>query len=307
MTKTFIGNAPAYAHMENYVKTDHPGPLILSGKSGLGKRKAALSLAAFLLKCPEDELSRNRDFLQIDKGKETVRVEDVLNLLDQSSVTALGAVKVFLICHAEKINAQAQNKLLKLLEDRNRSNIVIFICERDALLATIKSRCLTIEFSPLQDSEMEEYLNSHGIEDDRDFISNLCDNCPYRLEDALAVYPALKETYSKILSARRREDLLSVFHLVKEKDSEEFYSAHAEHYMMALQMLQYLFYSLLLIQLNDVPVEVSGAFAGLAALYCIPETHRICTAVADHQRQWLSGGYTKNDFFDLVRVMIQNR
>lgn len=307
MTKTFIGNATAYAHMENYVKMNHPGPLILYGKSGLGKRKAALSLAAFLLKCPEDELLRNRDFLLVDKGKETVKVEEILNLLDQSSVAALGTAKVYLICHAEKINAQAQNKLLKLLEDRNRSNIVIFICERDALLATIKSRCLTIEFSPLEDNEMEEYLNSHGIEDDRNFISNLCDNCPYRLEDALEVYPALKEAYSKILSIRHRGDLLSVFHLVKEKDSEEFYSVHSEHYMMALQMLQYLFYSLLLVQLNNVPDAVSGTFASLATLYFIPETHRICTAIAEHQRLWLSGGYTKNDFFDLVRVMIQNR
>lgn len=304
MTKAFIGNMPAYMHLENYTKLKYPGPLILSGKNGLGKRRAAFSLAAFLLKCQEDELLRNRDFLLIDKGKETIKVEDILNLLDQSSVVALGNAKIYLICHAEKMNIQAQNKLLKLLEDRNQTNIIIFLCEQNTLLDTIKSRCLTIEFSPLTDNEMDEYLNTCKVESDKCFIRYLCENCPYRLEDVLVVYPALKESYSKILSVRGREELLSVFHLVKEKDSEEFYSVHAEHYLMALQMLQHLFYSLLLLQIHAVPDVVPEDFASLAALYSITDTHRICTAIADHQRQWLSGIYTKNDFFDLVRVMI---
>lgn len=309
MTKTYIGNAQAHQHLENYVRLKHPGPLILSGKSGLGKKRAAFSLAALLLNCPEDELLRNRDFLLIDKGKEPVRVEDVLYLLEQSSLTALGNVKVYLLCHAERINIQAQNKLLKLLEDRNQANIVIFLCNRDALLDTIKSRCLTVEFLPLENAEMEEYLNACNVEHDHAFIRYLCDNCPYRLEEALAVYPALKETYKEILTVKCRKELLTVFHLVKERDSEEFYSTYTEHYLMALQMLQYLFYSLLLMQVHAasdaVPEqEATHVYQNLSSLYSSADTHRICVAITKHQRQWLSGIYTKNDFFDLVRTMI---
>lgn len=309
MTKTYIGNAQAHQHLENYVRLKHPGPLILSGKSGLGKKRAAFSLAALLLNCPEDELLRNRDFLLIDKGKEPVRVEDVLYLLEQSSLTALGNVKVYLLCHAERINIQAQNKLLKLLEDRNQANIVIFLCNRDALLDTIKSRCLIVEFLPLENAEMEEYLNACNIEHDHAFIRYLCDNCPYRLEEALAVYPALKATYKEILTVKRKEELLAVFHLVKERDSEEFYSTYTEHYLMALQMLQYLFYSLLLMQVHAasdaVPEqEATRVYQNLSSLYSSADTHRICVAITRHQRQWLSGIYTKNDFFDLVRTMI---
>lgn len=297
MIKSFTGNMQAYMHLENYMKLKFPGPLILSGKKGLGKQKAAFSLAASLLGCTEDALPRNRDFMLLDKGKESIRVEDILRLLDQSSVAALDTAKVYLINHAEKMNIQAQNKLLKLLEDRSRTNIVIFLCEQDTLLDTVKSRCLTINFFPLKDSEMEEYLNECGITDDRSFISCLCGSCPYCLEDALTVYPSLKETYSEILSISSRSDLLSVFHLIKEKDSGEFYSAHAEHYLMALQMLQYLFYSLLMSHVHSAVPESLGR---LAALYGTADACRICTAVAEHQRQWLSGSYTKNDFFEFL-------
>lgn len=304
MKKTFWGNMSAYRHLENYMKQKHPGPLILSGKQGLGKQMAALSLASALLNCSEEELMQNRDFLLIDKGKETIKVEDILELLEQSSLTSLGSRKVYLICHAEKMNIQAQNKLLKLLEDRNLRNIVLFVCEHDTLLDTIKSRCMTITFSPLSYYEMEEYLVHCKIEDDYAFISNLCDNCPYRLEEALKVYPKLKDTFQEILSIKCKENLLSIFHLIKEKDNQEFYSVYAEHYSMALLMLQHLFYELLMVQLNNVPSEVKKTYRNLLTLYSCKDTHRICVAITNHQRQWLKGNYTKNDFFDLVRIMI---
>jgi len=147
LQKTFWGNMSAYRHLENYLKQKHPSPLILTGKQGLGKQMAALTLASALLNCPEEELVRNRDFLLIDKGKEPIKVEDILGLLEQSSFTSLGTRKVYLICHAEKMNIQAQNKLLKLLEDRNLRNIVLLVCEQDTLPDTIKSRCVTITFS----------------------------------------------------------------------------------------------------------------------------------------------------------------
>lgn len=304
MTKTFWGNMPAYRYLENYMKQKHPGPLILSGKQGLGKRMAAFSLAASLLNCSEDELLQNRDFLLIDNGNESIKVEDVLELLEQSNLAALGSIRVYLVCHAEKMNIQAQNKLLKLLEDRNTRNIVIFICEQNTMLDTIKSRCMTIDFFPLTYSEMEEYLNRCKIEKDHAFLINLCDNCPYRLEDALSVYPRLKSVFQDILSISQKEELLSIFHLIKEKDSMEFYSAYTEHYSMALLMLQYLFFNLLLVQLKDaLPNEVS-VYSNLASLYSVKDTHAICVAIANHQRQWQSRIYTKNDFFDLVRVMI---
>lgn len=305
MNKSFIGNDEAYHHILSYTKMTHPGPLILLGKRGLGKKRAAISLAAHLLGCKEEHLKQNKDFTMIDKGNETIKVEDILSLLNKSVFVSLSAVRVFLICHADKINVQAQNKLLKLLEDRNQTNVVIFLSERDSLLPTIKSRCMTIEFSALKYEEMEQYLSDSGITQDIPLISALCDHCPYLLDEVKEIYPSLRETYFNILAITRREDLLRVFHLVAEKDAQEFYSVHGEHYMTALQMLQHLFYSLLYAKVFPSPDRVvEKEFEGLMRLYSVRDTLLICMAVSRHQNQWMTGVYSKNDFFDLVRVMI---
>ena len=305
MNKNFIGNDEAYHQLSSYTKMAHPGPLILQGKRGLGKKRAAISLAAHLLGCGEEKLQQSKDFTMIDKGKESVKVEDILSLLDKSVFASLSAVRVFLICHADKVNVQAQNKLLKLLEDRNQTNIVIFLCERDSLLPTIKSRCMTIEFSALKHEEMEEYLSDNGITQDIPLVSALCDHCPYLLDEVKEVYPSLREIYLNILAITRREDLLRVFHLVAEKDAQEFYSVHGDHYMTALQMLQHLFYSLLCAKVSPSPDGAAEkGFEGLMRLYSVRDALLICMAVSRHQDRWLTGVYSKNDFFDLVRVMV---
>lgn len=305
MEKRFPGNNNAYISLSYYVQMKHPAPLILLGNRGLGKKDAALSVSAHLLGTSIEELHASRDFFVLDRGREWIKVEDVLDILEKSTLAPLNNVNVFLICHADRMNVQAQNKLLKLLEDRNSGNIVIFLCDQDMLISTIKSRCMIVEFHPLCDAEMAEYLKEKGIRSDLDFIAHLCSNCPCLLEEIMPVYPSLKEAYCEMKSLRRREDLLSVFHLVQEKDPSEFYSVHASHYSAALQMVLHLFYGMMQHSLH--PAETIGLtedFGFLPGLYTLQELLKVCTAITAHQRRWLTGNYTKNDFFDLVRTMI---
>ena len=85
----------------------------------------------------------------------------------------------------------------------------------------------------------------------------------------------------------------------------ECYSTYyTNHFSMGLLMLQYLFYNLLMAHLYNVPSEIESIYDNLLSLYSIKDTYQICIAITSHHRQWLSGVYTKNDFFDLVRVMI---
>ena len=51
MKKTFIGNEDAYKQLTGYLDMKHPGPLILYGKKGLGKRMAAEETASAILGC----------------------------------------------------------------------------------------------------------------------------------------------------------------------------------------------------------------------------------------------------------------
>ena len=61
MKKTFIGNEDAYKQLTGYLDMKHPGPLILYGKKGLGKRMAAEETAGAILGCGREELGHNVD------------------------------------------------------------------------------------------------------------------------------------------------------------------------------------------------------------------------------------------------------
>lgn len=301
MTKTFVGNEEAYLQLQNYLKLKNPGPLILVGKKGVGKGRAAEALSCELLGCGMDGLNKNPDFFLLDKGGESIKVEDVLAILDKSAVAALGTRKVFLIRDACRMNHQAQNKLLKLLEDRNQTNTVILLCEENSLLATIKSRCITIAFRCMSEKEMCAYLAEKGVaEEDLGLFLFLCGCCPYKEEEVKKYFADLKDLYNSLASMRKSSDLLSVLHLVQEKDPKEFFVLHNEHFDEALATLLYFFFQML--------AGKTGAWQpgirGCTNLYSPLETYNICRAIQTHRMRFQTGGYTKNDFFDLIRIMV---
>lgn len=70
--------------------------------------------------------------------------------------------RLILIEDAHKMSDEAQNALLKSLEEPPRGVIFILITENNnMLLPTIKSRCWEVPFSPLQDSELDTILENN--------------------------------------------------------------------------------------------------------------------------------------------------
>lgn len=308
MDKNFIGNNDAFLNLDSYARSKNPGPLILSGKRGLGKRRAAMDVIAQYMGCNSDELYKNPDFFLLDRQQDTIKVEDILALLEKSSLAALREKKFFLVCNAENMNVQAQNKLLKLLEDRNSTNVLIFLCNQDTLLETIKSRCNIISFSPLSIKEIAPYFLEKGIaQEELLFAAYLCDFCPHAIDDMDDYYPILLETCQKLMQARRKEDFFQILHLIREKDPESFYEMHSNHYRVALHMFYYLFEQLLLQKLKITKSEDIMDFKRLAELYSLPHIYQVCSKLSVHQKQWQNSSYSKNDFFDLIRSMVKEQ
>lgn len=70
-----------------------------------------------------------------------------------------GGVKVMLIWMADKMNIDASNKLLKLIEEPPAKTVLILLAENiDAILDTIKSRCQILQFPPLGEQAIEQAL-----------------------------------------------------------------------------------------------------------------------------------------------------
>ena len=129
-----------------------PHTFLLHGPTGCGKTTIA-RIIANELGCHE------RDFIEINtadlRGIDTSR--EIINRSQFAPIQ--GSIMVWLIDECHKLTNDAQNALLKLLEDTPK-HIYIILCTTDPqkLLSTIKGRCIQFQVSPLNDIEMFQLL-----------------------------------------------------------------------------------------------------------------------------------------------------
>lgn len=137
-----------------------PHAILLSGSQGLGKRILAEKLVSSLLCTQADEsfeacghchscqlmaAGSHPDHTVVspeDKGK-AIKVDQIRALKQsQTLMPKVAAGKTVLITHADKMNINAFNSLLKLLEEPQPDSTLILLSENaQQLPVTIKSRC----------------------------------------------------------------------------------------------------------------------------------------------------------------------
>ncbi len=67
--------------------------------------------------------------------------------------------KIYIIDEAEKMNVQAQNALLKTIEEPPAYVVILLLTTNaDAFLPTISSRCITLNLKVVPDEEIKKYL-----------------------------------------------------------------------------------------------------------------------------------------------------
>jgi DNA polymerase-3 subunit delta' len=72
--------------------------------------------------------------------------------------------RVFVLSEAEKLNANSQNALLKVLEEPPPHCTIILLCTRlEQLLPTTRSRCQIIRFGPVDDGRIVGQLTTMGL------------------------------------------------------------------------------------------------------------------------------------------------
>ena len=70
--------------------------------------------------------------------------------------------KIYIVDEAEKMTQQAQNALLKTIEEPPSYAVIILLTtNQDAFLPTILSRCVQLKLKPLKDFVVKSYLTEH--------------------------------------------------------------------------------------------------------------------------------------------------
>ena len=295
-----ILNNDTIKEIEGYLALQNAPGLILQGIGGLGKAKVANFVSASILGCSEEDLINNPDYFQTDPSK-SIKVEDINALLDIANRSSIGNKKIIVIHNAHTMTLQTQNRLLKLLEDRYKTNTVILHTQKDVLIDTIKSRCYSIFFHPLSEDKMKRYLSHKKLDDKyHDFLSFLVENSPLMIDEHMEVLNDYIAMYEKMSSLTMREDLLNIFHCLKEKDNDEFYSGHSEFPTWNIRLLLFFFYRMV----TNVVLEKKSDSKFPANLYSYEQAYQILLHGMEHMTL-ADNMYTKNDYFNFIRYIIQ--
>ncbi len=165
-----------------------PPSLLFAGPAGIGKRLTALAVAQALnctnttkglglraegsvdacgvcAACSRIARGVHPDVLFVSPGDSgAIKIDQVRDVVDRSQYRPFeGRRRVVIIDEADALVSQAQNALLKTLEEPTPSSVFILVTSRpDMLLPTVLSRCPQLRFRPLSLEELVKALIARG-------------------------------------------------------------------------------------------------------------------------------------------------
>lgn len=163
-----IGHQKIWQFLEKSVEMDRLSHAYLfSGQEKLGKKTLALEWISNLFGKTPQQLTGggHPDFILIEPIEGEIKISQIRNLILRLSFHPfLAPLKVAIIDKAHLMNKEAQNCLLKTLEEPKGKTLLILISEYpETLFSTIISRCEIIKFYPVEKKEIENYLKEKGI------------------------------------------------------------------------------------------------------------------------------------------------
>ena len=145
------------------------------------------------------------------KGKASIGVDVLREVIEEVSVRAFeDGVKALIFPEADKMTAQAQNCLLKTLEEPPSDTVFFLVTDQPAaLLSTIVSRCRTIRFHPLTIEAAAKRLCALGLEDgEAARRARMADGCVGQALQIDEERMALREKLTRdVFSVRRAADI----------------------------------------------------------------------------------------------------
>jgi len=156
---------------------------LFSGPEGLGKKTVALEFVK-LVHCQNPEFSKrpcnscpscktfskgvhpDALFLTLNEGHKEIQIEQIRDYLiyNLSLKPFVSSFKTAIIDQAHLMSPEAQNCLLKTLEEPKGSTIIILVTAHPEVLSeTVLSRMQEIKFFPLSENETLEFLKTQKV------------------------------------------------------------------------------------------------------------------------------------------------
>ena len=174
--KDVVGHKDIINYIRNAVREDKVShAYILNGERGAGKKMLANLFAATLLcekggpdpcnechSCRQAESGNHPDIIKVTHEKpNSISVDDIREQVNNTIMIKpyQGPYKVYIIPQADMMTPQAQNALLKTIEEPPEYAVIMLLTENaDTLLPTINSRCVMLKLRNIKDTLIKKYL-----------------------------------------------------------------------------------------------------------------------------------------------------
>lgn len=267
-----IGHEDIVKHFKSSIelgKVSHA--YILNGEKGSGKK----TLAGIVVKslqcenggpdpcgtcksCLQAESGNQPDIIWVNHEKPNVISVDeirsqIVNDVDLKPYSS--KYKIYIVPDAQMMNPQAQNALLKTLEEPPEYVIIMLLTNNmDKFLPTILSRCIVLNFKPVQPLQMMEYLVTQiGVDQDK---ARFCtDFAQGNLGKAVRL--AISTDYNEI-----REDSIRLLRRIQDMETDEVILAVKNMGKYKLDITDYIdimtmwFRDILMVKISNSPNKI---------------------------------------------------
>lgn len=163
--RNFVGHSSLIENFKNRCSNGNLSHAqLISGEDGIGKSILAEILGKLIL---NGDLNREYvDIINYKPSKASFGVDDVREIIDEVNKKPFeGDKKIIIIHQGNKLTIQAQNALLKTIEEPPTEVYIIILCESlELILDTIKSRCEIYKLTPLTKDELYKYIAIKGYD-----------------------------------------------------------------------------------------------------------------------------------------------
>ena len=177
--KDVVGHRDIINYIGNAVSMDQVShAYILNGERGTGKKMLAHLFAMTLLcekkgtgpcnechSCKQADSGNHPDIIRVTHDKpNSIGVDDIRVQVNNTVMIKpyQGPYKIYIIDRAELMTVEAQNALLKTIEEPPAYAVILLLtANADSFLPTILSRCIRLNLMPVADEKIREYLMKH--------------------------------------------------------------------------------------------------------------------------------------------------
>ena len=238
MFANILGNEKIKESLQNSVKAERIShSYLFIGTDGIGKKMIASEFAKMILcldknnkycnnckSCIEFDTNNNPDFKIIKPDGNSIKIEQIREIQDKiAEKPIISNKKAYIIDDADKMTQEAQNCLLKTLEEPPEYATIILIGSNEtAFLSTIKSRCIILHFEKIKDEEIAKFIREkYQIEIDNQNLLKAAQGSigkAIQIKEDEEIYSKIDEIISNLENADNIDILKMAEIIYKSKD-----------------------------------------------------------------------------------------